>query len=335
MQTKTDEIFFQWNDILNEHLTPTASDSVGYHHDRLIKWLENRLSETLSQPVNSSDKFDLQLRMAYTQVVSREVAKVSEILKESKIQQNKNSSRRCSTAELQSKVSHHSNSLMKLKDELAQKLKQLDRLKVLLSEATESVDEFFKMIDLISSSEKSEEEESLNMMRLRVDQKSSLVSELSTLYYKIQTDVEENHFTMNDEISKQMKGFEDKWGKLKLKCKSIGVHLRSTAIYGPGTKSSRLIGDISHEFGGFSPVSQISSASCDTEAIITSRTTYSNSQSSFLSEEVVPSINNQNDEHTIMANTLLHDIKHCLNAILFLFCDYLNVCLFARRLSFE
>ena len=319
MQAKTDTIFCQWNDVLNGHLAQIpATNSTQNHQDYLLKWLEMRISTTVSTPVNSSDKIDLQLRMAYTQVVSREVAKVSEILKESKSQHNKISLRNSSSADLQGKVSHLSNSLMKLKDELAQKMKQLDRLKLLLSEAIECVDEFLKILEFINKSNKSQVEERITLLRLKVDKKSILLSELQNLYFKIQTDVEQNQFTMKEEINSQMESFEDKWSMFKLKCKNIGVYLQSTPINNQVHKPSRLVSDISNEekIDGCSPVSQVSSVSCDTEAVIASRTTYSNSQSSFLSEEAAPSTNIDDTEQINMINTLIHDIKHCLEGIL-------------------
>ena len=319
MQSKTDEIFLQWNDILNESLiVPEFNNDVEKNHEYLLKWLEKRLNETLSHPVNSSDKLDLQLRMAYTQVVTREVAKVSEILKESKNQHNKNSLRRSSQAEVQTKVSNHSNSLMKLKDELAQKMKQLDRLRSLLSDLSESVDEYLKLIQLITKRDDSEEDETFNLLRIKVEQKMSLVSELNTLYNKIRSDVEENYLVFNEDISKKWKILEEKWEKLTTKCRNIGINVRSGPNYTKTNKSLKLIRDRSTDdrVEGFSPVSQMSSASCDTEAIITSRTTYSNSQSSFLSEEVLPPHISQNDEQLVMVNTLIHDIKNCLGGIL-------------------
>ena len=299
------------------------------YYEYLINWLELRLSATSSHRPNSSDKLDLQRKMAYTQVVSQEIAKVSEILKETKIQNycgKFSTSRGSSNIDLQDKVSRHSNALMKIKDELAQKIKQLDRLKLLVSEALESVDELIRMADLISTTEESTEEESLTLIQSRVEQKSNLVSEVRILYHKIQTDVDENNFSMSVDITKQMNTFEEKWDKLKSKCKSIGVYLKSTTLQNQGNKSSRLIRDVSQDdkLEGISPISQMSSVSCDTEAILNSRTTYSNSPSSFLSEEVVPLSNlhqNQDEEQLILANTLLHDIKQCLNGIMHHICN--------------
>ena len=304
---------------MNRHLAPPeGSNEPEKDHDRLIQWLEKRISETVSQQVNASDKSDLRKRMAYTQVVTREVAKVSEILKESKLAQSKGSSRGSSIAELQAKVSQHSNSLLKLKDELAQKMKSLDQLRSLLSEAIETVEELFKMVDVILKTERPHEEEEINLMRSRVEQRSALVAELYDLYHKIQSDVEENDFSMHEEISSQMNNFEDRWTELKLKCKKIGIQIRPINNYNQTMKSSRPVGDISQEekMGGFSPVSQVSSVSCDAEGMITSRTTYSNSPSSFLSEEVVPLHTNQKEEDLHLITSLLHDIKHCINAIL-------------------
>ena len=188
VQTKTDEIFLLWNEILNESLVmPENNQDFERRHEYLLKWLETRLSETLSHPVNASDKLDLQLRMAYTQVVSREVAKVSEILKESKNQHNKNRSRRGSPGDVQTKVSHHSNALMKLKDELAQKMKHLDRLRILLSDLTESVDEYLNLVEMITKDNKSQDEESLSLIRMKIEQKMALVSEQNkyTISHKV------------------------------------------------------------------------------------------------------------------------------------------------------
>ena len=114
---------------MSQYLTSSRSKyRDNQYYEYLINWLELRLSATSSHRPNSSDKLDLQRKMAYTQVVSQEIAKVSEILKETKIQNycgKFSTSRGSSNIDLQDKVSRHSNALMKIKDELAQKIKQL------------------------------------------------------------------------------------------------------------------------------------------------------------------------------------------------------------------
>merc|ERR1719266_1557833 len=110
-------------------------------------------------------------------------------------------------------------------------MKSLDQLRSLLSEAIETVEELFKMVDAILKTERPHEEEEINLMRSRVEQRSTLVAKLYDLYHKIQSDVEENNFSMHEEISSQMNNFEDRWTELKLKCKGIGIQMRPINNY--------------------------------------------------------------------------------------------------------